>query len=151
MLVLLALPYFLLFPVAVTSDYLAHSIDGGPAMEALMYDLHPVITEGITSTDTLVKSFPSLHTGLSVLAAVYARNSTKNYARLVGTLAATIMFSTFYLGVHWLSDAAFALVLVGIAYYLSQRIPDPLEYEARVKDALRRNLSANGGYGRSAD
>ncbi|WP_267640100.1 phosphatase PAP2 family protein [Haloarchaeobius amylolyticus] len=151
LLVLMALPYFLAFPVAVTSEYLGHTASGGTGMEALMYDLHPIITEGITSTDTLVKAFPSLHTGISALAAVYARYSTKHYARLATGLTVAIVFSTFYLGVHWLTDAAFALVLVGLSFYISQRIADPATYEERLKKALRDQSSSDGGYGRSAD
>ncbi|WP_435358941.1 phosphatase PAP2 family protein [Haloarchaeobius sp. DFWS5] len=151
MLVLMALPYFLAFPVAVTSDYLGHTASGGRVMHALMYDLDPIITQGITSTDTLVKAFPSLHTGISALAAVYSRYSTKTYARLTGFLTVCIMFSTFYLGVHWLTDAAFALVLVGIAFYASQRIADPATYEARIKEALRAKNDSGSGYGRGAD
>ncbi|WP_435347549.1 phosphatase PAP2 family protein [Haloarchaeobius sp. HRN-SO-5] len=153
MLVLFALPYFLAFPVAVTSEYLGQAANGEPVMQALMYDLHPIISEGITSTDTLVKSFPSLHTGLSALAAVYARETDRSYARLAGGLTVTIIFSTFYLGVHWLTDAAFALVLVGIAYYLSQRIPDPAILESRVGSALSVDATESDSdrYGRRAD
>ncbi|WP_439026907.1 phosphatase PAP2 family protein [Haloarchaeobius sp. DT45] len=151
MLVLMALPYFLAFPVSVTSEYLGHTANGAPAMEALMYDLHPIITEGITSTDTLVKAFPSLHTGISALAAVYARYSTRRYAQLAGGLTVAIMFSTFYLGIHWLTDAAFALVLVGLSFYVSQRIADPATYEERLKKALREQGDADGAYGRGAD
>ncbi|WP_435364293.1 phosphatase PAP2 family protein [Haloarchaeobius sp. DYHT-AS-18] len=151
MLVLMALPYFLAFPVSVTSEYLGHTATGGSGMEALMYDLHPIITEGITSTDTLVKAFPSLHTGISALAAVYSRYSSPRYARLAGGLTVAIMFSTFYLGVHWLTDAAFALVLVGLSFYVSQRISDPATYEARIKKALRDQAGSGEPYGRGAD
>ncbi|WP_256299731.1 phosphatase PAP2 family protein [Haloarchaeobius salinus] len=136
LLVLFALPYFLAFPVAVTSEYLGQTASGEPVMRALLYDLHPIVSEGITTTDTLVKAFPSLHTGISAMAALYARETDRPYAWLAGILTVLIMFSTFYLGVHWLSDAAFALVLVGIAYYISQRMPDPAVYEARVADLL---------------
>ena len=153
MLVLLALPYFLAFPVAVTSEYLGSAANGEPVMRALMYDLHPIISEGITSTDTLVKSFPSLHTGLSALAALYARQTDERYARLAGGLTVTIVFSTFYLGVHWVTDAAFALVLVGIAYYISQRIPDPLVLESRIASTFPvfGTDSDSESYGQRAD
>lgn len=135
-LVLLALPYFLAFPVAVTSEYLGQTASGEPVMRALLYDLHPIVSEGITTTDTLVKAFPSLHTGISAMAALYARETDRTYAVLAGGLTVLIVVSTFYLGVHWLSDAAFALVLVGIAYYVSKRIPDPVVYESWVAGLL---------------
>ncbi|WP_227354932.1 phosphatase PAP2 family protein [Haladaptatus salinisoli] len=117
-LVLLAVPFFLLFPVKVSSLYLT-------TVEPLMYELSPAIQYGIHSTDTLVKAFPSLHTGLSVLAALYARKADAAYAYTTAVLAVAIVFSTIYLGVHWLTDAAFAVVLVACAYYLSQKVSEP--------------------------
>jgi membrane-associated phospholipid phosphatase len=117
-LVLTAVPFFVLFPVKVSSLYLT-------TVEPLMYELSPAIQHGIHSTDTLVKAFPSLHTGLSMLAALYARKADSAYAYTVGTLSIAIVFSTLYLGVHWLTDAVFAMVLVGVAYYISQKVSEP--------------------------
>lgn len=113
-----AVPFFLLFPVKVSSLYLS-------TVEPLMYELSPAIQYGIFSTDTLVKAFPSLHAGLSVLAAVYARKADARYAYTVGTLAVAIVLSTLYLGIHWVTDLAFAVVLVWVAYRLSRRVSDP--------------------------
>jgi|SRR6056297_1889049 len=117
-LVLTAVPFFVLFPVKVSSLYLT-------TVEPLMYELSPAIRYGIHSTDTLVKAFPSLHTGLSLLAALYARKADTAYAYTVGTLSLAIVFSTLYLGVHWLTDAVFAMVMVGVAYYVSQKVSEP--------------------------
>lgn len=117
--VLLAVPFFILFPVKITSLYLYQ-------VEPLMYELSPVIQQGIYATDTLVKAFPSLHTGLSVLAALYARKADAAYASTAAVLAVAIVLSTLYLGIHWLTDLIFALVLVGPAYYASRRIDDPV-------------------------
>ena len=118
-LVLLAVPFFVLFPVKITSLYL-HDV------EPLMYELSPVIQHGIYATDTLVKAFPSLHAGLSVLAALYARKADAAYAATAAALAVGIVLSTLYLGIHWLTDLGFAMVLVGLAYYASRRIEDPV-------------------------
>ena len=117
-LVVLAVPFFVFFPVKVSSLYLT-------SVQPLMYQLSPAIQYGIFSTDTLVKSFPSLHTGLSVLAALYARKADTTYAYTIAFLAAAIVISTLYLGVHWLTDAAFALVLVACAYTLSRQFSEP--------------------------
>ncbi|WP_132059876.1 phosphatase PAP2 family protein [Halorussus amylolyticus] len=113
-----AVPFFLLFPVKVSSLYLSD-------VEPLMYELSPAIQYGIFSTDTLVKAFPSLHTGLSVLAAVYARKAGGWYANTVLALTVGIVLSTLYLGIHWVVDAAFAVLIVWLAYRLSQRVSDP--------------------------
>lgn len=116
--VVCAVPFFLLFPVKVSSLYLS-------TVDPLMYELSPAIRYGIFSTDTLVKAFPSLHTGLSVLAALYARKTDARYAYTAWALTAGIVLSTLYLGIHWVTDAAFAVLLVGVAYRLSQRVSEP--------------------------
>ncbi|MWG35867.1 phosphatase PAP2 family protein [Halomarina oriensis] len=124
-LVLAAVPFFLLFPVGIPGLYL-------PVVDPLMLEFDPVIRAGVLATDTLVKAFPSLHTGLSVLAALYARNATENYARVVSVLAFVIVLSTLYLGIHWLTDALAAAVLATGVYWFSQRIdPDRINPIAR--------------------
>ena len=130
-LVLLAVPFFILFPVKITSLYLSN-------VEPLMYDLSPVIQHGVYATDTLVKAFPSLHTGLSVLAALYARKTDARYARTATVVTACIIFSTIYLGVHWITDAVVAVFLVSIAYSLSQRITNPENPFANLRFATSR-------------
>lgn len=117
-LVLLALPFFLLFPVEVPARY------PGVEIRPLMYNLDPTIKAGVSATDTLLKAFPSLHTGLSVLAVLYSRHADRCYRYVATAGAAVIVFSTFYLGIHWLLDAVFAVVLAGIAYWISRRL-DP--------------------------
>lgn len=132
-LVVLATPFFLLFPVPVTSATV-------PSVEPLLYDLHPVIFAGTLATDTLMKAFPSLHTGLSLLAVLYARKSDDPlYRRTTVVLAASIVVSTLYLGIHWITDAAFAAVLVAVAYRFSQWTPIPKWGGAQ--NALRRAKS----------
>ena len=117
-LVLLAVPFFVFFPVGIPALYAPVDI------EPLIFELSPVIRAGMLATDTMVKAFPSLHTGLSVLAALYARKAGQRYAATAFVLAGAIVLSTFYLGIHWLTDAVFAFVLVGVAYGVSRRI-DP--------------------------
>ncbi|MFC5970412.1 phosphatase PAP2 family protein [Halomarina salina] len=124
-LVLLAVPFFLLFPVGIPGLYLLE-------VRPLMLDFNPIIRAGVMATDTLVKAFPSLHTGLSVLAALYARNASEKYSRLVSALAFIIVLSTLYLGIHWLTDALAAAVLAAGVYWFTQRVdPDRFNPVAR--------------------
>ena len=118
-LVIMAVPFFILFPVKITSLYLYQ-------VDPLMYELSPIIQQGIYATDTLVKAFPSLHAGLSVLAALYARKADAAYSWTASILAVAIVLSTLYLGIHWLTDLFFAVVLVVPAYYASRWIEDPV-------------------------
>jgi membrane-associated phospholipid phosphatase len=60
-----------------------------------------------------------------VLAALYARKADARYAYTAAVLTFAIILSTLYLGVHWVTDAVFAVVLVWVAYWLSQRVSDP--------------------------
>jgi hypothetical protein len=115
-LVLLAVPFFVFVPVGIPALYPA------VAVEPLIFEVSPVIRAGMLATDTMVKAFPSLHTGLSVLAALYARKAGPRYAAAASALTSLIVLSTFYLGIHWLTDAAFAVVLVGVAYWVSRRV-----------------------------
>lgn len=142
-LTLSSLPFFLLVPVGITAHYL-------PAVSPLLYDLHPVIGAGIAVTDTLVKAFPSLHAGLSILAALYARKATPRYARVAWGLAVGITLSTLYLGIHWLSDIAFVLVLVALSYLLSRHV-DPVALNPFASRSLGSSESPSGGSGSRAD
>jgi len=118
LLVAFALPFFVFLPVRVTAHVL-------PSVEPLLYELNPVIGAGIRATDSLVKAFPSLHTGLAVLAALYARKTDSRYTKLAWALALSTVLSTLYLGIHWFVDAGLAVVLVGLAYWLSQQVDNP--------------------------
>lgn len=115
-LVVLAAPFFVFFPVKVTGYSLV-------SVRPLLYDVNPIVMAGTFATDTLVKSFPSLHTGLSTLAAIYAWKTERAYAWLITFLAGIIVLSTFYLGIHWITDAVAGAVLVVVAYVISQRLP----------------------------
>lgn len=59
----------------------------------------------------------------------------------VNALAGVIVISTFYLGIHWLTDTAFAVVLVGVAYWVSRQIdPDavlPVPVVGRLRPPSR--------------
>jgi hypothetical protein len=132
-LVVLATPFFLLFPVSIPALY------PGVGVEGLAFELSPVIEAGMFATDTMVKAFPSLHTGLSVLAALYARKAGTRYAWVATALAGAIVLSTFYLGIHWIVDAVAAVLLVLVAYWISRRVdPERLDPRRLPASGLRR-------------
>jgi membrane-associated phospholipid phosphatase len=124
-LVAVAVPLAVLFPVDAPGLYL---LDVRPLL--LAFD--PAV-DGPTTAAALVGATPSLTTGLSVLAALYARNATDAFARAVAALAGAVVLSALYLGVHWLTDAAAAAALAVCVYWLTQRVdPDRLDPVARV-------------------
>ncbi|PSH00097.1 MAG: hypothetical protein BRC28_01145 [Nanohaloarchaea archaeon SW_4_43_9] len=131
LLIIVSAPFFYLLPVEVTGYYL-------PGVEPLLYEFHPIIYQGITTIDPLTKALPSLHTGMSVLAAIYAFKYTKNYRWPILGATLAVIVSTFYLGVHWFSDALLGAIMAFMTFYLvdrgivtSKRVPD------RVVDKVR--------------
>jgi len=123
-------PFFFLFPVEVSGYY-------AEAIEPLLYNFHPMIKNGITSFDPLTKAMPSLHTGLSVLAFLYANKYTDGYAHFSLIATVLVIISTFYLGVHWISDAVVGAILATVSFKLvdsgyikSDFLPEKLKTKA---------------------
>lgn len=123
-------PFFLFFPVEVTGYYL-------DSISPLLYEFHPVVKAGITAVDPLTKAMPSLHTGFSVLTFFYANKYTNSYSKCSLVAALLVITSTFYLGVHWFSDALVGFLLSYFSYWVvdrghltSARVPDRLKEAA---------------------
>lgn len=122
--ILASAPFFHFLPVEVTGYYLE-------GVKPLLYEFHPIIHDGITSFDPLTKALPSLHTGISVLALCYSLKYTEKYKWYATLTTGTIILSTFYLGVHWITDAVLGAVMAVLSFYLvdsgiigSSRVPE---------------------------
>lgn len=95
---LVALPFFLFFPVKE-----AWAADLG--IRFLIPDIYPGFEQHYRQFSALDNCFPSMHTGLSVLAALVAwRHGYHRWATLLTVIAGLVMFSTLYLGVHSILD-----------------------------------------------
>jgi len=96
-----ALPFFVLMPVREV-----WASEAGRAR--LLLDLvHPALEPAFRLERGIGNNFPSLHAALSVAAALAAaRHGSRRLAWTVGATAAAVVASTFYLGFHWLCDAA---------------------------------------------
>jgi membrane-associated phospholipid phosphatase len=73
-----------------------------------------------------VNVFPSLHTSLSVTVAAMAYRTRDHYplwAPVAAVLAASVVFSTMYLAIHWATDVVGGVVLAGLAYWGALRAP----------------------------
>jgi membrane-associated phospholipid phosphatase len=76
-------------------------------VESLLYTSWPQSQLLTSEINVNTNVFPSLHTSLSVTAAVLARRSRDAYPRwypVAAVLAASITVSTMYLGIHWATD-----------------------------------------------
>lgn len=110
--ILVSTPVFYFVPVGVTGYYL----DG---VEPLLYEFGAGIGSSMTTVDTLQKALPSLHTGLSLTASLYAPDG---YRLLSWTATALVVLSTLYLGIHWLVDLAAGGALAYACYRLTPAI-----------------------------
>lgn len=95
---LVAIPFYLFFPV---NEVWAHDSN----VSFLMLDVFPNFETEYRALSGLDNCFPSLHTSISVTLAVLAIHSgIKRWAWFCGIIAACVIFSIFYLGIHWLID-----------------------------------------------
>jgi len=112
---LVAFPFYIYFPVTVTGHAL-------PDVEPLLYNLNPIIDEGVRVVDPFLDNdFPSLHAAQSTIAlliVVFRTNLTRfKLFAIISTIA--ILFSTLYLGIHWISDLVAGCLLALLSYYIA--------------------------------
>lgn len=115
-----AIPFYLFFPVFEVWSFAPSGV------RFLMLDVYPDFEETYRNMSGLNNCFPSLHTSLSVTIALTAWKSKQHLWKWFAAFSAVVViFSIFYLGIHWITDM-FAGVLLGwIAVksgsYLSER------------------------------
>ncbi|WP_226482250.1 phosphatase PAP2 family protein [Natrinema amylolyticum] len=82
-------------------------------VSGLMYEFYPQTQELTAEVSANTNVFPSLHTSLAVIVALFAWRSRREYPRwfsIASVVATLVVFSTMYLGIHWLID-----VVAGVA------------------------------------
>ncbi|MDF2670321.1 MAG: inositol phosphorylceramide synthase [Paenibacillus sp.] len=113
---MIAIPFYLFFPVTEVHAFT-------PSVKFLMLDAFPTFESEYRPLSGLDNCFPSLHTSLSVTLAMLARKSNNRFWKIfVPISAAIIIFSIFYLGIHWLTDMCGGLVLGLFASKLALRL-----------------------------
>lgn len=128
---LTAYPFYVFFPVEVTGYTLEN-------VEPLLYNLSPIISQGIRMSDpNLDNCFPSLHAALSIMVIlVISRTEFKRYKTFVSGVTAAILFTTLYLGIHWIIDLVAGFILAVAVYFITTRylhlfkIPD--KFKSRI-------------------
>lgn len=123
----LILPFYILVPVS------ERWAAGDGAVSLLMNDLSPVLIEGLRPLSGLNNCFPSFHTSLAVTYALLATESgDRRLRRTLTLLAALVVYSTLYLGFHWVLDAfagvLFAAVCSLLATYAVENYPLELAF-----------------------
>ncbi len=96
---LVALPFYLTFPVR-------EAWAGGAGIHFLIPSVYPGFNAQYRPMSGLDNSFPSLHSALSLSVFLLAARSGDRRLTMVTALGAmAIVTATFYLGVHWTTDA----------------------------------------------
>ncbi|OAB34241.1 phosphoesterase PA-phosphatase [Paenibacillus glacialis] len=94
-----AIPFYLFFPV---NEVWSYPLSG---VTFHMLDVFPLFEKLYRPLSGLDNCFPSLHTSISVTIMLLAVRSGNLHWRLITTISATIVvFSIFYLGIHWVTD-----------------------------------------------
>jgi membrane-associated phospholipid phosphatase len=110
-----ALPFYLLFPV----DEVWHH----DASVENIINSYPFVRDHLYSFNELNNCFPSLHTAISVAlaAVVWTSPAPRRFRLFAAGLASGIVFSTVYLGIHWVTDVAAGLLLAAGVVQVSER------------------------------
>lgn len=109
----LVVPFYVFVPVREVHLYL-------PDVRLLLDDVHPGLIRLLRPMSGADNCFPSFHTALSVSLALVARRSRIRPLSLVtSVLAAAVVFSTVYTGVHWVLDVGAGIVSGAAAYVIA--------------------------------
>lgn len=115
---MVAIPFYFFFPV--NEVWFFH-----PKVDLLILDVFPTFEQEYRPLSGLNNCFPSLHTSISVTLALIALRSTNVlWRRIVMSSAVIIIFSIFYLGIHWLLDMAGGVLLGIIASQVGLRVSE---------------------------
>ncbi|QAU11899.1 inositol phosphorylceramide synthase [Halorubrum sp. BOL3-1] len=99
-------------------------------VSGLMYQVYPQTQDLTAAVASNTNVFPSLHTSLSVAVLAVAWRSRRTHPRwtpAAAAVAAAVVFSTMYLGIHWLTDVVAGVALGVGSVYGAARIVDRAE------------------------
>ncbi|WP_122090301.1 phosphatase PAP2 family protein [Halalkalicoccus subterraneus] len=95
--------------------------------QQLMYNVYPSSRLLTSAVNTNTNVFPSLHTSLSMTVLLFAWRTRDAYPRwlaIAAVVAVSIVLSTMYLGIHWLTDVTAGTGLAVLSYWLGVRGAD---------------------------
>lgn len=115
---LLVFPFYVVFPVR---ECHAYAPGGRHFVRLALDDLHPAIMEVLRPMSGIDNCFPSFHTSLVVTMTLFAWSSgRKAFAAVMSTMTLSIIFSTLYLGIHWVTDVVAGVVVGVLAWLLGE-------------------------------
>ncbi|TKX55723.1 inositol phosphorylceramide synthase [Halorubrum sp. SP3] len=99
-------------------------------VSGLMYRVYPQTQDLTAAVASNTNVFPSLHTSLSVAVIAVAWRSRRTHPRwtpVAAAVAVAVVFSTMYLGIHWLTDVVAGAALGVGSVFAAVRIVDRAE------------------------
>jgi len=144
----IALPFYVLLPI--TNVYVLHKV------QSPVFELFPQLTDLYYSFTTVNNTFPSLQVAFAALTANAARFSrNRNFRLFAYVYAVTLVLSTLYLNIHWVSDVVGGLLVALIVAIFTgrfisterlalQRVKPTPEEAQRVTERAERMLTAMG-------
>jgi membrane-associated phospholipid phosphatase len=127
----LAVPFYLFVPV--NEVWFVH-----PQIHFLLLDVFPSFEREYRSLSGLNNCFPSLHTSISVTLALLAgKSGIRRWAVFAWINASVIIFSIFYLGIHWFTDMVAGLLLALLSTTVGLKVGAWAEKTSRDNLALR--------------
>ena len=113
--------------------------------EGLLYSTYSQYQFVTTAVNDQTNVFPSLHTSMSVTAALLAWTTRDEYPLWVpvsAVLAVSVVVSTMYLGIHWATDAIFGVTLGWLSVRIGRRMEDHPPEFPRLRTGVRTVLDA---------
>ncbi|MDS0476121.1 phosphatase PAP2 family protein [Natrinema sp. 1APR25-10V2] len=95
------------------------------SVSGLMYSFYPQTQDLTAAVSANTNVFPSLHTSLAVVVMLLAWRSREEYPRwfpIASFVTACVVFSTMYLGIHWLIDVIAGILLAIGSLFAAERI-----------------------------
>lgn len=114
-------------------------------VDSLMYIVWPESEILTTSINVNTNVFPSLHTSLAVTVvflAWYTRDSYPGWFYVSALLGGSVVFSTMYLGLHWVSDVVAGFVLAFASVTVASRMAAEKTEHSVITQTGRRILTS---------
>lgn len=113
----LALPFYVFFPVSE-----AWSLFPDDGITLRMDAVSPALMAAYRPLSGIDNCFPSLHASIALTMHLVARDQPRpRLAQFTAAVAWLTIASTFYLGIHWITDAVAGVLLALLCHRISRR------------------------------